>query len=63
MKHLSKKKLSLGAETLRTLSSDEAANVVGGNITSMTNITQSCLCGSGVCSIAAACNITNTKDK
>jgi len=53
MKHENKKKLSLNPETLRTLSTDEVDNVVG----ALGNITDSCLCGSGVCSIVGNCDI------
>jgi hypothetical protein len=48
-----KKKLSLNPETLRTLSNNEIDKAVGG----IGDITNSCLCGSGVCSIVGNCEI------
>ncbi len=57
MKPDNRKKLSLRPETLRTLTSDEAARVAGGGITSIGDISKSCLCGSGFCSIGAPCDI------
>jgi hypothetical protein len=53
MKHDHKKKLALNPETLRTLSNREIDDVVGG----LGNITHSCVCGSGVCSIVGNCDI------
>jgi hypothetical protein len=53
MKQEHKKKLSLNPETLRTLSNDEIGGVVG----ALGDITNSCLCGSGVCSIVGNCDI------
>jgi len=57
MKTEHKKKLSLNTETLRTLSNNEIGNAVGG----VGNITDSCLCGSGVCSIVGDCKVGNGK--
>lgn len=54
MKPTTKKKLALSTETLRTLSSDDLVGVAGG----IGDITNSCLCGSGVCSIVGNCHIT-----
>jgi hypothetical protein len=53
MKQENKKKLSLTTETVRTLSNDEIVGAVGG----LGDITNSCLCGSGVCSIVGNCDI------
>jgi len=53
MKTEDRKKLSLSTETLRTLSNEQIHGVVGG----VGNITDSCLCGSGVCSIVGNCEI------
>jgi len=53
MKPSDKKKLSLSTETLRTLSDEQINGVVGG----LGDITNSCLCGSGVCSIVGNCEI------
>jgi hypothetical protein len=58
MKPADKKKLSLTPETLRTLSNDEVNQAVGGGIGDITN---SCLCGSGVCSIVGDCKIETRK--
>lgn len=58
MKPASKKKLSLSTETLRTLSGDELVDVQGA--AGLGNITNSCFCGSAVCSIAGNCNITSS---
>jgi hypothetical protein len=57
MKTEHKKKLSLSTETLRTLSNDEIGDVVG----AVGNITNSCLCGSGVCSIVGDCKVETGK--
>jgi hypothetical protein len=57
MKQHNKKKLSLNPETLRTLSPADAANIVGGfAITSLGDVSNSCLCTSGLCSIGAHCD-------
>jgi hypothetical protein len=57
MKTENKKKLALSTETVRTLSNDEIVGAVGG----VGNITNSCLCGSGVCSIVGDCKVEKTK--
>jgi hypothetical protein len=57
MKTAHKKKLSLNPETLRTLSTDEIDRAVGG----LGDITHSCLCGSGVCSIVGDCKVEKSK--
>jgi hypothetical protein len=57
MKTELKKKLSLNPETLRTLSNDEIHQAVGG----IGDITNSCLCGSGVCSIVGDCKVEKGK--
>jgi len=57
MKPADKKKLSLNPETLRTLSNDEVNKAVGG----IGDITNSCLCGSGVCSIVGDCKVEKGK--
>jgi len=57
MKTAHKKKLSLSPETLRTLSNDEIDRAVGG----IGDITNSCLCGSGVCSIVGDCKVETGK--
>jgi hypothetical protein len=57
MKAELKKKLSLAPETVRTLSRDEIDHAVGG----LGNITNSCLCGSGVCSIVGDCKVDTGK--
>lgn len=51
MKPRSKSKLSLSTETLRTLSANELARVDGG----FTNVSDSCLCNSFICSIGGDC--------
>jgi hypothetical protein len=53
MKPAGKKKLALAPETLRTLSSGDIDQAVGG----LGDITHSCLCGSGVCSIVGDCKV------
>ena len=57
MKTEHKKKLSLNPETVRTLSNDEIDKAVGG----IGDITNSCLCGSGVCSIVGDCKVETRK--
>jgi len=57
MKTEGKKKLSLSTETLRTLSNEQIDGVVGG----VGNITESCLCRSGVCSIVGDCKVEAPK--
>jgi hypothetical protein len=57
MKQDDKKKLALTPETLRTLSNAEVGHAVGG----VGDITNSCLCGSGVCSIVGNCDIKGGK--
>jgi len=52
MRPRSKTKLSLSAETLRTLSAGDLAHVDGG----FTDISDSCLCRSFVCSIGGNCH-------
>ena len=62
MKQHNKKKLSLNPETLRTLSSSEAANILGGHaITSLGDVSNSCFCTSGFCSIGARCKFDENK--
>jgi hypothetical protein len=46
-----KGKLSLTTETVRTLTSSELARADGG----FTNVSDSCLCNSFICSIAGNC--------
>jgi hypothetical protein len=51
MKPEVKTKLSLGAETLRTLAASELEHVDGG----FTNVSDSCACNSFICSIGSNC--------